>query len=187
MIGKDEKFFVLPSLSAQLYNPNNYYLTNYTYDQAGNLLSMKDANAQVTSYQYDDLNQLIQTNYHDGSKSSTMYDSVGNILSEKSPNSTVTQFSYDSVNRLTKTSYPNRNYVSYSYDNDGNRISMTSPSVSAYYSYDARDRLTNQIELVNGSPLTVLYSYDNIGNIVSMTYPGGALASYSYDMDHTIG
>jgi RHS repeat-associated protein len=167
--------------AAQLYNPPNYYFTNYTYDQVGNLLSMKDANGQVTSYQYDDLNRLIQTNFPDSTKSTRSYDLVGNVLSETSPNGTTVSYTYDALNRLTQTSYPNGNTVSYSYDGDGNRISMTSPSASAYYSYNARDWLTNQTEVVNGSPLTMLYSYDYVGNIVSMTYPGGMQVPFTYD------
>ena len=85
------------------------------------------------------------------------------------------------IHGLTETSYPNGNYVSYSYDGDGNRLSITSPSAAANYSYNARDWLTNQTEVVNSSPLTVLYSYDYVGNIVSMTYPGGTQVPFTYD------
>ena len=52
---------------------------------------------------------------------------------------------------------------------------------STYYSYDARDRLVNETQLVGGTTSTILYSYDKASNIVSITYPDNYSLSYTYD------
>jgi RHS repeat-associated protein len=62
---------------------------------------------------------------------------------------------------------------------------MSDLSGTTYYTYDARDRLTNetQVNVVSSSKITssLLYSYDKTSNIISMTYPDGTVLTYTYD------
>ena len=94
-------------------------------------------------------------------------------------------YTFDSLNRLLIITYPNHSLENYTYDNDGNTKVMTDLSGTTYYSYDARDRLTNetQVNIVGSSKITntFLYSYDKTSNIISMTYPDGTVLPYSYD------
>ena len=54
-------------------------------------------------------------------------------------------------------------------------------SSSTYYSYDARDRLTNQTEIIAVTKYSILYAYDKASNIVMLTYPNDYKLNYSYD------
>ena len=62
---------------------------------------------------------------------------------------------------------------------------MSDISGTTYYTYDARDRLTNetQVNTVGSSKITntFLYSYNPTSNIISITYPDSSVLNYKYD------
>ncbi|MDG6906751.1 MAG: RHS repeat-associated core domain-containing protein, partial [Nitrososphaerota archaeon] len=165
----------------QYYNSTNYYMSNYTYDLSGNLISSTDAKSQTTAYQYDDLNRLTVTKYPDGTNQTLTYDSVGNIASKTDPMGNTINYTYDSLNRLVNASYPDGTSLSYTYDNAGNILSISYPGAYDYYTYDARNRVTNNTQVIQGNVFPVLYSYDKVGNIISIAYPGGENLTYTYD------
>jgi RHS repeat-associated protein len=159
----------------------NYYFTNYTYDLSGNLLSQKDAKSNTTSYTYDDLNRLIQTNYPGGTSQTQSYDSVGNLIGKDDPDGHIINYTYDALNRLISVKYPDGSQVIYTYDNNGNRLEMNSSASIVYYRYDARNRLINETDVMSGTAYTTLYYYDKTSNIVALDYPGGSNTTFTYD------
>ncbi|MDO4301398.1 MAG: hypothetical protein Q4D26_08435, partial [Clostridia bacterium] len=77
---------------------NNKCYTEYEYDGAGNMLKMKAANgANVTSYTYNSLNQLIKMTDPMGFTESYTYDLNGNMLTKKDKNGTVLKYDYDAM------------------------------------------------------------------------------------------
>ncbi|MDG6990885.1 MAG: hypothetical protein JRM99_05630 [Nitrososphaerota archaeon] len=95
----------------------------------------------------------------DGTRETKAYDAAGNLLTRTTANGSTISYAYDSLNRLVEASYPGSGgAVSYTYDADGNRLSQVSPSARDYYGYDARGRLTNQTEYVDGSKVQTLYA-----------------------------
>ncbi len=160
---------------------STYYKTSYSYDLTGNLISTTDAKNQETTYTYDNLNRLIQTNYPDGTNQTATYDAVGNVVSTKDPAGNVINYKYDSLNRLLNTTYPDGSSVTYTYDANGNKLSQIYNLSQSYFAYDARNRMINQTDVINGSSFTTLYSYDKANNIASMEYPGGYNLTYTYD------
>ncbi len=164
----------------QFYN-STYYLTSYLYNLAGPLYSVTDANSQTTSYKYNGLNRVIKTTYPDSTTLVQNYDAAGNLINETDPNGNTVKYSYDALNRLTTTTFPNSTSTSYTYDNDGNDLSVVYGSTKVYYTYDARDWVTNETDIIAGSKYSALHSYDQVGNIVSTTYPDGSSISVTYD------
>src|SRR5436853_2895270 len=71
--------------------------------------------------------------------------------------------------------------VAYTDYTKGNRLTIINPSSSSYYFYDARNRLTNETEVVAGAKYSTLYTYDNVGNLLSVRYPDSYLVSLTYD------
>jgi RHS repeat-associated protein len=165
----------------QYHSPAAYYQASYAYDLSGNLVTQTDPNGAVTSYQYDDLGRLMKTTFPDGTSELRSYDAVGNLASRTTPAGAVIDYSYDSLNRLTTVTYPDASTLAYTYDRAGNVLSTVTPSTSTYYTYDARNRVTNQTEVVGGVGYSMLYTYDYAGNIASMTYPDGYSLSFTYD------
>lgn len=159
----------------------NYFLTSYSYDQVGNLLSLTDAKNQATSYQYDDLNRLTKTTYPDTKSETKTYDNVGNLLTRTDPKTNQTSYTYDSLNRLTKVTYPNTSTDTYTYDASSNRLSMVDPASTSYYTYDARNRLTNESKIIAGTRYSTLYTYDPANNVAATKYPDSYLLSLTYD------
>ena len=169
-------------LWARLYtNTTSYYQTNYTYDQSGNLLSVTNANGQNTTYKYDDLNRLIQTSYPNGTSQYMYYDNASNLIAKTDQNGNTINYTYDALNRLIQIRYPDGSTVNYTYDMNGNLLSDVEKNVSSYYQYDARNRLINETDVINGTAYTTLYTYDKASNILSIKYPDNTTLSYQYD------
>ena len=165
----------------QYYSSTSYCQTNYTYDQLGNLLSVTDANGNRTTYKYDDLNRVITTNYPDGTSQNTTYDNVSNLIANTNPMGRTINYTYDSLNRLTQVKYPDGSTVNYTYDANGNCLNEIGASASSFYAYDARNRLINETDVINGTSYTTRYTYDNASNILSIIYPDNTTLSYTYD------
>jgi RHS repeat-associated protein len=162
-------------------NATATYVSNYTYDRSGNLLSTTDNNRQVTSYQYDDLNRLAITTYPDGTTQKLTYDNLGNVLTRKTQNGTTISYTYDSASRLMKTSYPGGSTVNYTYDQDGNVLTIVNPSATDTYTYDARDRLTSAATKIGATTYVVSYTLDKAGLLTTLKYPDNYQLSLTYD------
>jgi RHS repeat-associated protein len=133
----------------------------FTYDVAGNRLSMSDATG-VTFYSYDDLYRLV---------------SVADPLNQ------VVQYSYDAVGNRTGLIYPDGDQVSYFYDAAGRMVQVVDwDNGQAQYVYDDAGRL---VELVLPNGVTGTLAYDEAGQLTLLQYEGitGTLASYAYSYD----
>jgi RHS repeat-associated protein/uncharacterized repeat protein (TIGR01451 family) len=175
----------------------------YTYDVAGNLLTLASSNTNgaSVSYSYDILNRLSDIIDNRllaqgaGSAVTTYnYDTVGNLTNYPYPNSVQTSYIYNSVNRIIQTgSSSSRGGVlsnfSYALGATGNRLSVTEQSGrSVNYGYDAIFRLTS--EAIASDPAgkngTVSYAYDAVGNRTQLTstlaaIPSGGPFVFGYD------
>jgi len=180
---------------------------SYTYDSAGDLLTLASSNTNGASltYTYDKLNRLSTVTDNrllaQGAASGATtynYDEVGNLQNFTYPNGVTHAYTYDTLNRLTQlcvgTAAPGcaggqklASYV-YTLGAAGNRTSvaeLTGRTVG--YVYDSLYRLTS--ETVSADPNNhngaISYTYDNVGNrktLTSTLAPVGG-NTYSYDAD----
>src|SRR6266571_4739112 len=107
-------------------------VTNYYYEGIGNLDEVRNANLQLTTYAYDNLNRLIRVNYPDGTYETYTYDNDGNILTKTDRNRVQTSYSYDSLNHVTSVTYNGSTVTtdSYSYDPRGNLVQLQSQNAT---------------------------------------------------------
>jgi RHS repeat-associated protein len=163
---------------------------SYSYDAAGNTLSLTSSNpgGASMSYTYDALNRPASVTDVSG-VTSYNFDAVGNLSGYTYPNGTAMAYGYDALNRLTNMQTtcgsgagpacgaPGSVISSYAYTLGpaGNRLSVTEASGrTVQYGYDGIYRLTS--ETIAGA-LTqngaVTYAYDSVGNRtqVSSTLP----------------
>ncbi|HEX7641505.1 MAG TPA: hypothetical protein VF472_04755, partial [Burkholderiaceae bacterium] len=156
----------------------------YVYDQAGNLLTTVDGDANhQTSYTYDGLNR--QTGKLDANHNSivTAYNDTGSSLgnsasiSVTSAGGLVTLSSFDAEGELTSVTQSGSNIgsngvltSSNAYDADGHLLMSTDPQGnSSYYLYDADGR---QIASINatGQLTQTNYNADNqVSSVVQYT------------------
>jgi RHS repeat-associated protein len=169
------------------------------FDAFGDLVSTKDANGNVTTYDYDAIGRLItvhwpQVTNPDGTTvnatESRSYDSVGNLISRVDRRGQTWTWTYDALNRPVKRVAPAVNGVSgvyrWAYDDSGN-VTATTDELGAVTTstYDHRHLQTSMTQLVRkvGGTQSNLWTfrYDDIGNKISETEPDGSQHSYTYN------
>jgi len=130
-------------------------VTNYYYNEVGNLRKVTNSLSKSTSYTYDNLGQLTKTVYPDNYNETYTYDNNGNMVNSTDRNSVKTMRSYDSLNRLKTITYCGSLGItpiigtSYTYDKNGNPLQMKNENATVTYIYDARNRVLNETSAVN--------------------------------------
>ena len=165
----------------------------YTYDAAGNVLTLRSSNADGASadYSYDALGRLatVKDNRSGSGETTYTYDANGNLATTLLPNGVQTSYTYDTLNRLTQLSAAKSgtNVASYGYTlaATGHRLSVAElGGRNVTYTYDVLNRLTS--ETVTGDASTngaIGYTYDPVGNRLTRTstVPGVAPSTATYD------
>jgi len=145
--------------------PNDAVLSsyNYTYDSAGNRLSVTEDDGSAVSYGYDDIYQLTsETRTGTNAYGITyQYDNAGN-RTQMVKNSVTTTYTYNINNQLLTETSADANMI-YVYDDNGNLVSKT----------DANDANN-----------TTVYTWDWANHLLSVSEPNGNTA-YEYDGDGT--
>ena len=154
-----------------------------TYDLNGNVLTVTDANGNVTTNTYDALNRVLAVNTvcDDSTKNvskSYTYNNMG-WMTNKSSNGTETSIEYDALGRVTKEWGPN--FKGYFYEGVSNYVEKQLVGYAhlllysvTNYEYDAEMRIVKVLE--SGSE-TASYTYDANGNKTSETQANGVPSS----------
>ena len=145
-------------------------MVTYQYNALGNLLSKQTGNIQ-SLYTYNDGQHLTGLENSNGdtvySGHTYEYSLDGNRVAEVENTGMQKSYAYDGLGRLVYETITDADLslnTSYTYDNRGNRLSKTSNGKVTSYSYDANNRLTEEISQENGS---IAYYYDANGNTIS--------------------
>ncbi|HWZ41886.1 MAG TPA: RHS repeat-associated core domain-containing protein [Candidatus Saccharimonadales bacterium] len=186
---------------------NNPYVTQYSYDALGDLLSVNqigDGTApRVRNFTYDSLGRLLTAINPESGKISYVYDNAGNLLQKTSPApnqpGAATQtisYCYDALHRVTGRAYSAQlcqngqlpagtAVVGYVYDQGTNGIGrltgLTDQAGTASYSYDIMGRMATETRTIAGKTKTVSYDYNLDGSLKALHYPSGAVVTYTPD------
>ncbi len=164
-------------------------ITKYTYNAAGDLLTITDPNSNQTSIVYDSLGRMLNMSDPDRGAWYYTYDPNGNLLSQKDAKNQTVTFVYDELNRLKTKTYPDAKQAVYTYDNlsiangRGRLYSVTNDDVTTTVTgYDAVGRLKGEKKVIAGNAATYAtsYAYDLSGKITGITYPDGYQAAYTF-------
>ncbi|HYE72446.1 MAG TPA: RHS repeat domain-containing protein, partial [Blastocatellia bacterium] len=140
----------------------NSWSLKYSYDNNGNLTHRTDARGTSTTYYYDALNRVTNTNYSDGTPNIIRYyDASTN--GKGRPYITVTDYTGG-----------NNAILRYSYDALGRTTSL-----EQYF-----QQATGWGSHPNGTwgtAFTTSRTYDRAGNVLSQTYPSGHTVNYTYN------
>ena len=161
---------------------------NFEYDPLGNLVEWENRRGNATpgvdddhvvAYTYNDDAQLTRKEYTDGSQVDFTYDSHGNLTSATDAHGT-TAMQYDTADRLTRITYPSGRYLAFSYDAGGRRTqSVDQDGFTLDYQYDAVGRLAALTD-GEGDPI-VTYTYDAVGRLVREDKGNETYTTYDYD------
>jgi RHS repeat-associated protein len=159
-----------------------------TYDGAGNVLTVSDANGRVTTNAYDALNRLKSTRQSPDANSANDilvrndYDAAGNRTAVIDGKNQRTEFTYDGFNRNLTVKDPASRTVTFAYNALNKTSRLDSMGQETTYAYDARHRLTD-VTYVGRTQDNRAYAYDAVGRLLAVTEPGKSVANavYTYD------
>ncbi len=161
------------------------YVTQFAYDNKGNLISKTDKEEKITGYVYDSLDRLKKVVDPLTGETQYTYDNRDNLIALRDANNNVTSFEYDKNNRLVKEIRPLGEETNYTYDAAGNVIQkIDAKNQKTAYGYDDAGRL-EEIRCFNPedhvNPVkTVTFTYDKVGNLTGYD-DGTTSAQYGYD------
>ena len=134
--------------------PNQWDKVSYTYDMAGNVLSVSDSAGGKAEYTYDVYSRLLtQSSYNGETDPVTVnltYDAMGNVIETDG--------------------------YQYSYDKNGNVTGVKTPEGrEVFYTYDSDDRLIKTEEYVWEESIVLHQNSVSINAEQETLYPGNAL------------
>jgi len=134
-------------------------VTQYAYDNQGNVTSVTDPLSKVTANAYDALNRLRQVT---------------------DPGLGVTQYAYNGLDALTAITDPRSLTTSYTVDGLGNLTLQASPDTgNTANTYDAAGNLLAQTD---AKGQTTSYFYDALNRVTLITFHDGSKQAYAYDL-----
>jgi RHS repeat-associated protein len=159
-----------------------------TYTNNRLLSTLKDAENNLTTYEYDGFDRLSKTRFPSPTKgaatsSATDYEQLGydansNVVSRRLRDGNTIAFTFDNLNRATLKDLPGTEPdVSYGYDNLGRLKSASQTGNALLFTYDALGRKLTEV----GPRGTVTSEWDLAGRRTKLTYPGtGLYVNYDY-------
>jgi RHS repeat-associated protein len=165
--------------------------TTYTYDSAGNILTIKDGNGHTTTNTYDANGNLASSKDQDGNTTSYTYDSTDLLTKTTRPDSTTNKNTYWPDGQLKTKTDGAGNVTQYTYDDLGNLEAEIDPKgrITTYKHDLAGNLLTKSMHGVTGCTPTAQiagctsYSYDAADQLTAIRYhdPNTPDVKYFYD------
>ena len=131
--------------------------TRYTYDGAGNLATMVDANGSTTTYGYDASGRQTSVTDALGRTVTTGYDALGRRTSQTDRMGQLVSWTYDEASRVATRTAPGIS-TTYTYDDNGNRRTAVAGGVTIETTYDRLDR-PKTVTISNDSGAATTYTY----------------------------
>jgi RHS repeat-associated protein len=186
----DSNFRLIETI--QGWNTADAAKTTNTYDEVGNLKTMKDPKGQssglVTTYDYDHRNRRTRVTDTLNHPTTWEYDDAGNMKKEtRADNKSRTWDLYDAMNRVKQTTGflgAVLERTNYDYDTAGNLITVTDPNHKVYQTgYDQLNRKKSFTHPTDtpGSAQYELWRYDIAGNLLWSRNPASQYKHFEYD------
>lgn len=152
-------------------------VTRYSYDAAGNLVEIRDANSNPTSFSFDGLNRLTREVDAIGGQWDYRYDKTFNRVERVDALRNRTLYTYYDDDQLRRIAYHDGSFVAYSYDENNNPLTIANELGTTTRSYDKLNRLISEQDAF-ARPKQ--FTYDAVGNRLTITYPDGRIVTSAY-------
>ncbi|MFN3217911.1 MAG: DUF6531 domain-containing protein [Acidimicrobiales bacterium] len=155
--------------------------TTYTYDAAGQLLSVNDPAVGITTYTYDSSGRVITETQASGLTMSWTYDDDGRILTETTNQTGTTTYTYNDAGDVLTITGPNGGITTNTYNAAGLLASTTDPEggVTAY-TYNGAGEVLTVTDPEGGVTTT---TYGPLGRVLTVTDPDGGVTAFTYDLN----
>ena len=155
-------------------------MTTYTYDPAGNQLTLENPNGVTATNTYTPLDQLATTSYSDGTHEVTYtYDANGNRTAMTDASGTST-YTYDPFDELTSSENGAGKTTDLRLRRAGDKTSITYPlgagatwatTDTVTYGYDAAGLMTSMTDF-NGNTSAIANTADGLASALSLGSSG---------------
>jgi YD repeat-containing protein len=136
--------------------------TRYTYDGAGNLVSMIDGRGKTTTYGYDAAGRMTSLTDANGKTVTYGYDALGRRIRQSNrvdpPLSNSVTWTHDGAGRLLTRTAAGAATVTYTYDDNGNQLSASDGTRTITTTYDRPNRPLS-VSVSNDAGAGTTYSY----------------------------
>ncbi len=162
----------------------NGVTVQYTYDNAQRLTGIEDALGNTVTYTLNDAGNVTKTEYKNATPSLTYvhdatFDELARILTSVGAASQTASFAYDKNSNLTTYTDPKTNATGYGYD-ALQRLRTVTDALSGVteLGYDAQDNLDSVEDQRNN---TTTYTYNAFGDVTGESSPDRGSISYVVD------
>jgi len=170
-------------------SPGNVRLTQYSYDNAGQLTQSISPDGITLDIEYDDKGRRTRVTDNLNQVVEYTYDAHDNLVQTDTRNSdsglalTVERI-FDARNRLFESTKPHLggedSITTRTLDNNSNIIGLKDPNDnSTSNEFDDEDRLIKNTHRLDG---VTRYEYDTNDRIIKVTAPNDVVTSYTYDL-----
>ncbi len=141
-------------------------LVSTTFDEYARQTTLKDANAGLTTYEYDAFGQLISETTANNQTTTISYDKLGRMTERIGVEGTTTYTYYPTGSGASTNLL--QNITSFGGDTES-------------YTYDGFGRLEDFTHTIDGTAHLFSHTYDTYDNLETKTYPSGFGFKYHYD------
>jgi RHS repeat-associated protein len=164
------------------------YVTENTYDEVGNLKTVKNARLKTTSHTYDAADRLTRSDYPDSTYETWTYRDDGRVWTHTDGRGRTITYRYDADDRLAgpyaagykAIDYPNDTDVYITRDRDGlitETRDASGTTTDVYYPSTWLKTTT----VSAGSSKTITYQYNGMGLVSDMAVSGESSFTYTYN------
>ncbi|MBL7717064.1 MAG: hypothetical protein JNL01_16485 [Bdellovibrionales bacterium] len=134
----------------------------YTRDDAGNILTAKNPNGDVTTYEYDDWNRLTAVISAENERTEYTYSFTGKLTQVKDAKANLITYNYNSLDQLEEKVDQLGKVYTYQYDDSGNLNYEKDPNGNIKrFTYNNRNQIESKILPDDQYDFT----YDGQGNL----------------------
>ena len=160
-------------------------VTVFSYDDAGNRLSLTDAESNTTTWGYDAIGRMVAEMNELNDSRLFEYDPAGNLFRRTDRNGRVIEFAYDDIGRVKWETWfdgaTTVNTITTAYGAESRVTSISDNNVTYAYGYDGRGRI---IEIDNngtpGVPRVILTAnYDRLDERTSLATSVNGTADFA--------
>lgn len=160
-------------------DPLGHETKNFYDESTGRLLKKIGANGGVTQYKYDNIGNLIEIEDALGHRTKCGYDKRGLLTKAVNARGGITRFTSDSYGNLIARTDPTGNKTNFVYDQIGRLIKTIDPlgNITTLV-YTPADLVASVKDAVG---YTVYFEYDKVGNLVKVRDSKSIITSSSYN------
>lgn len=164
--GDPDKVFLL-----EVNTPESSASVRYSRNSK-DLITSAVQNGVTRNYTYNDAGHLISAFHPESGTTSYGRDAAGNMTSKSTGSAGTIRYAYDQQNRLQNIVYPDSTpSVAHSYDGAHRLLSTISSDAARYFTYDGNGNLKSEQLSSDGISWTARYAYNGNDQLTSIVYP----------------